>query len=129
METCLPQNMAWVRECSESRDLTQYAQEACDGEHSCDFYGSPSYAGDPCPNIVKFTVINYECEPGSIFTSRLNLTFSVAPEPLCEAQSHDDFAADLKARIDALVPVQVTDVNKANKSKAWLHNIVDLVAR
>ena len=48
----------------------------------------------------------------------------------CEVPvSHDDFAADLKVRIDALIPDQISNVNQANRSKAWLHKIVDQVSR
>merc|ERR1719343_15492 len=82
MQQCLPQNLGWVRECSAYADVTQWAQEQCDGQNSCDFYGKPTYAGDPCPNIVKFTVTNYECIP--------------APEPTCEVKSHEQFGEDPK---------------------------------
>ena len=68
MKTCLTVDMKWIRECNAYADNTQWAQEECDGQHSCEFYGKPQYAGDPCVNIMKFTVINYECVPGSNFT-------------------------------------------------------------
>ena len=66
MKTCLPENASWVRQCSKSADVTQQAQAACNGKTSCSFHGSPAHAGDPCPNIVKFTVINYKCLPGNV---------------------------------------------------------------
>ena len=66
MKTCLPENASWLRQCSKSADVTQQAQAACNGKTSCSFHGSPAHAGDPCPNIVKFTVINYKCLPGNV---------------------------------------------------------------
>ena len=127
METCLPQDMKWARECDKFVDLTQYAQEECDGLNSCDFYGKPTYAGDPCFNVMKFTVVNFKCIPGSNYTCSFFLLLFVAS---CEVPvSHDDFAADLKVRIDALIPDQISNVNQANRSKAWLHKIVDQVSR
>ena len=47
------------------RDLTNVGKAECNGKSSCSFYGTNHYAGDPCPGVAKYTVIQFMCETGN----------------------------------------------------------------
>ena len=46
----------------DSFDVTAFAASECHDKQTCPFVGNNDLMGDPCPTIIKYTLVDYVCK-------------------------------------------------------------------